>query len=327
MFPEEIEKRKGGKFEYDLSLLNVIKEMNDSLQPLESKLLLENIDEIHPNIFILGLPRSGTTLLSQLLFNNLDLACTNNLIARFWDAPLCGCYLSKAVIGNARAQSYDSLYGKTNNIECPHEFGNFWNKHLLIENFQDLYSEDISKKIDWEKLQMVILNMNRIFGKGLVYKTLEITARHFRKFHDIFSRSLYIYIHREPIDIAVSIAKARLDYYNNINTWWSSIPAEYAELEDKPYWEQIAGQIYYLRNLHDTNILPVKTERVIHVNYEDVCNNPTALLDQVIAKSTKLFDYPIKKLNTPLPLSPTKPMVDKQYENKLREGLAHFNLL
>src|SRR5581483_9026315 len=92
---DEISAREKGKHSYNVSDYDFLTGLNKQLIPLESELLDMNVTEEFSNIFILGLPRSGTTLLSQIIFNNLDLACTNNLIARFWDAPLCGTHLSK----------------------------------------------------------------------------------------------------------------------------------------------------------------------------------------------------------------------------------------
>src|SRR5688572_30011389 len=52
-----------------------------------------------PVVYIVGAPRSGTTLVSQLLAKYLDVGYINNLIARFWMRPLAGIRLSEICLG------------------------------------------------------------------------------------------------------------------------------------------------------------------------------------------------------------------------------------
>ena len=95
-----------------------------SLDTLESE-LESGEDEVYSNIFVMGLPRSGSTLLTQILYNNTDLYCTNNLIARFWDTPLVGTQLSKLTIPKVALSEYETFYGRTFVIDQPHEFSRF----------------------------------------------------------------------------------------------------------------------------------------------------------------------------------------------------------
>ena len=43
--------------------------------------------EGRPIIFVMGLPRSGTTPLVQLLVQKFKLGYVTNLVARFWESP------------------------------------------------------------------------------------------------------------------------------------------------------------------------------------------------------------------------------------------------
>ena len=76
------------------------------LADLENELTL-NAKEEYCNIFILGLPRSGTTLLSQIIYAGTNCLCVNNLMARFTDAPLVGAMVSKLSITKSFAFVYD----------------------------------------------------------------------------------------------------------------------------------------------------------------------------------------------------------------------------
>ena len=90
-----------------------LEKLNEDISELEKELCISSLRETYPNLFILGLPRSGTTFLNQLLFSCLDIVCTNNFMARFPNAPLVGGYLSKIVLGYYKPKRFNSIYGKT----------------------------------------------------------------------------------------------------------------------------------------------------------------------------------------------------------------------
>ena len=103
--------RQGGyqrddKAEHFLDRLNL---NLTSIEPLKDELP----DRTWPLVFVLGLPRSGTTLLTQLLGHSLDVAVVNNLVARFWLAPVTGMRLSRIILGDEVHTNFLSDYGKT----------------------------------------------------------------------------------------------------------------------------------------------------------------------------------------------------------------------
>ena len=147
-----------------------------------------------PTIFIFGLPRSGTTLLYQLLAQCLDVGYVNNLIAKFWLAPVIGVELSKAVLGERRHSSYSSNLGQTTEAHGPHEFAYFWRHWLKVYGLDDVLTfNDPKSNIDWKGLVRTVRGMQSAFGKGMVFKTM-YAANHLTRFSENFSQSIFIYI-------------------------------------------------------------------------------------------------------------------------------------
>ena len=68
-----------------------------------------------PIVYIVGAPRSGTTLLSQVLSRYLRVGYIDNLIARFWLRPSVGITLSRILLGESGrdAIAFDSRHGVT----------------------------------------------------------------------------------------------------------------------------------------------------------------------------------------------------------------------
>ncbi|MFB6307128.1 MAG: hypothetical protein ABEH43_09120, partial [Flavobacteriales bacterium] len=130
-FKKEAKARKP-EFSYDVESLRFFEKFNDSLLDMN-----DNLFRINPspniNFFVMGLPRSGTTLLTQLLYNTLDIDCINHFVAKFWKTPLVGCYFSKYFLNNQNAINYSSKYAKSWQIRAPHEFSWFWHRAFLID--------------------------------------------------------------------------------------------------------------------------------------------------------------------------------------------------
>lgn len=316
-----------GYFKYDhLTDGEFLLKMNKSLANLEKELLNKKLTEDYPNIFILGLPRSGTTLMSQIIFNHFDLACTNNLISRFWEAPLVGANLSRITVGKEKDSSYKSFYAKTDHITSPHEFSYFWRKMLHIDDPGNYDPNEVAKKINWDHLKNIIVNMNHVFGSGMVFKTLEYSGFFLEQFSKLFTKSLFIYVKRNPLDTAISIAKARMTFNNNLTDWWGSYPLEYNSIKDKPFETQIAGQMFHLKAMFEKNIKDFP-HKVVKVNYEEVCNDPQKFFNEVRSKIKSLYNIEFTQIGNMAPLKLSVPVIDAPTTNKLRAALKQYGLL
>jgi hypothetical protein len=326
MATEEFEHRKGGKFPYDISTLDFTGKMNDALASLEAELMNKSPEEVYPNIFIIGLSRSGTTLLSQTLFNCLDIACTNNLMAKFWKTPLVGAHLSKMVLNNEKSRSYESNYGRTKDAYAPHEAGWFWSRLFNVDPLKPTNPGN-SGEIDWQYLRSVFININHILTKPVVYKPAESIVTYLEEFDKCFTKPIYIYIERDVTDVAISHANARIDYYGSLDTNWSSPlfkPEEYKELENQPYEIQIAGQIFYFSKVCNEKLSNIGWERVIKIKYESFCSNPQAVIDEVKNRISKNYNYTINQVATPPAFDISHPTIDTAIKERLRSGLLNF---
>ena len=295
--------------------------INRALSAIEDDLLVD-AQEQYANIWILGLPRSGTTLLSQILFNCLDVACTNSLMARFWQAPIVGCALSHAVLGDEKSDDYTSHYARTNDVRSPHEFSYFWRRALRIDDLATYNPAAQAGSIDWARLRSELLNMNQIMDKGFVFKVLEFAGYHLERFARMLPKSLFVYVERDPCDVAASLACARVAQCGNLEEWWSSYPPEYAELVGLPPEEQIAGQVFYLRRMYDRGFRCLPEGRLVCVSYTDLCKAPQAFLDVVLERLSVLSDeYPKQVARPPEAFVPTSPDVSPDIAQRLSDAL------
>jgi LPS sulfotransferase NodH len=235
-----------------------------------------------PIVYIAGTPRSGTTLLSQILSHCLDVGYINNLIAKFWMRPSVGIRLSRAVLGDdpGRFLDFESNYGTTQGAAGPHEFGYFWRHWLRLDTARThhLTTEEL-RRVDKAGFKKALEHdMLANFGKALVTKNV-ICGFHAECLTGLHPNSLFITINRDPYETARSILHARQTRYGDYAVWWSLKPKAWPLHAADPA-EEVALQV-----LHCRKELEAETNRPgvrsLHVSYEELCENPQATLRQV----------------------------------------------
>lgn len=273
------QKRKGAYYK-DPAEENFLEELNEYLQPRELDTYLD-IAPPHPHIFIFGLPRSGTTLLSQVIAHGLDVGYINNFVARFWLAPVHGIKLSQSILKKEPEPSFRSDFGATGSLKDIHEFGYFWRKWLHKDALEGIKNaESLEDKIDWEGLVRSLANIQAELDKPMVYKNIFGAYHTPRLTKALNTKALWIYIERDPLDVAVSILNARKKFYHDINTWWSYAPPNYEELLKLDHWGQIAGQIHYLKEYYYQQIERMESiQPVLPIKYEQLTQDPVAVLN------------------------------------------------
>ncbi len=277
----------------------------------------------YPFIFVFGLPRSGTTLLGQLIAYSFDIGYIDNLAARFWLAPVHGIHLSKSVLGNEKKVAFESDYARTSNVADLHEFGYFWRHWLKKETADDhIHCQEREGEIDWEGLKTTLSNIQREFDKALIFKNM-FGAYHLKTLSRVLEKALWVYIKRDPLDVAISILEARKKHYDDLNTWWSNIPLEYNELKDLDYYQQIAGQVVYLGRFYDreTQQLSKLFNNVVEVNYREMCFGPAAILNRIEEACYRNWQFELKRAANPPVSFPFRTYNDRQAEK------GKFNLL
>lgn len=279
--------RKKG-FVKDKTDENFLKQFNDYLVDFERDNYRDNLSIDHPLIFVFGLPRSGTTLMSQLVAYGLEVGYINNFIARFWKVPVTGIKLSK-VLFKQNDISYESNYATTKHLTDIHDFGYFWRTYLKKESLEDVaHYKERENEIEWQLLYKIIANIQNEFGMGWAAKNL-FGSYHIKKFTEIFRKVLFVYIERDTLDSAISILIARKKYYFDLSKWWSCAPPEIEQIKSLPYMQQIAGQVYYLKRFFDKQ--DAENKNVVKIQHKDVCQKPKYVLNFIQLSCKELFNY------------------------------------
>lgn len=265
------------EFEKDPEGEAFLEHLNAILEPHERD-SYRKISDSTPTLHVIGVPRSGTTLLGQLVARHLDVGYINNLIAAFWRAPVFGLRLSNKLLDSVRPPTLESTLGRTESLAGPHEFGYFW-KHWLKSD--DLtFGKTASEEINWTDLARVFANIAAAARRPVVFKSF-LLAAYLEEMLEAAPRTCFLWVRRDLVDSARSLVDARVTMYGSRDSWMSIKPPQYDQLITKHYWQQVAGQVYHLDRLIDAQVRRVQHNNVLEIHYEDLCLHPVDTLDHV----------------------------------------------
>lgn len=259
------------------------------LQPGIAEMTLPDI----PPVFIVGPPRSGTTLLYQLMAASLDVGYINNFMARFWLAPVVGAYLSAQVLGISKQADVHSDLGRTKGLGGVHEFGYFWKRFFPGKTD---YAADIDAESE-ALLKREVGTMQSVLGKRLVFKNLTCGLR-IAPLAKVFGEPVFIEVRRSPLANAMAILKARRKFHGNEDVWWSLEPGNLDELKKLPVPLQLEAQICRLREDISSAVKRTGARHMV-VAYEDLCTNTEEILRDLAEFISVLFVAPCEATLTP----------------------------
>jgi len=241
--------------------------------------VLERDCEIeHPFVFIIGAPRAGTTVLTQVLAYCLDAGYICNLAARFWLVPVVGIRLACEVLGDDITPGFDSRYAITDGAVGVHEFGYFWQRWLYVHSNTD--GANIGDRpIDQWGLQAALANIQGEFGKPVVMKGIWPAYVASQMASMLNGKVVWVNIERDPVDNCISLLEGRRNR-GGIDEWccgWVPPEPTFSKLSSLEPYGQIAGQVTYWRKYY--------AEMATHtVALADLCAGPMSIIEQVRGK-------------------------------------------
>jgi hypothetical protein len=259
---------------------------SELLEPVENRLISADHEPSYSPIFIIGVPRSGTTLLYQIITYCFNVCYISNLVSRrFSNIPCVASYPLSLINGCNYPGHFKSWYGHISGWRAPSQAWKFWERWFPFEDQRYIRPEEISGS-SIKKMRNTVLLMQDIYRRPFVNKTLNLGVR-LLPLNRAFPEALFVRMRRNRIDIAQSILKGRKEYNGDINEWFSAKPLEFDRLSDKDYITQVCGQIYYLEMDMDRDIQRIGSNRCIDVQYEYLCRNPKG----VIAAIKKFYNH------------------------------------
>jgi hypothetical protein len=238
------------------------------------------IPDSAPPVFIVGAPRTGSTLLYQLLTQRFRVGYISNLASLFFKSLYIGVRLHRQAFGDAPHDSFSSDYGRTSGWKAPSECGKFWYQWFPQE--PHFVSADDWRPGQYDRLRDTVAAIAQMLEVPFVFKNLTCGQR-LQVLPLVFPEARYIFAVRDPLDTAQSILRRRIAHGGDKSEWSSVKPPNYAELARLPYPAQIVGQVYWTERQIQEDLSRLPANRRLTVHYENLCDDPSGELDQIAA--------------------------------------------
>jgi hypothetical protein len=229
-----------------------------------------------PIIFIVGVPRSGTTLLYQLMAKHLDVVYITNAIARYWLAPLWAFQRH----GIETPTELRSHLGHSEGSSAPHEFGWFWEHHAPVEDSHHRVGSELDV-FDWDTIRAELEAIAGWSQRPLVLKSLVALDYHIPRFARELAGATFVRIERDPRFTAQSLLEARRKRYGDDKIWWSIRPRDVDAWLDRDPVEQVAHQIGDVSRHIQSGLATLPSERWISLRYEELVVDPVKEMEKL----------------------------------------------
>lgn len=261
--------------------------LNTVVAPVQVALESDCAEPRIPPVFILGAPRSGTTVVSQLLAATGLFGMATNFVARFWQAPALGMMIQDALgLLNERLESsFHSKRGVTQGWTEPSEFGYFWSRWFDLGQPTHALGEAERGRFDAVGLRRSLAAMERAAGLPLAMKNNTWFTLNADLLAEAFPGCVLVVCEREPFFVAQSIWLQRLDLFGDASKWWSVRPADYAEVAELPPLAQVAAQAVSIAAGMTASLSKAGAAQIVRVPYEELASDPRAAIRGIISRA------------------------------------------
>ncbi len=232
----------------------------------------------HSPVFIIGAPRTGSTILNQLITNHFDVTYISNLADVFYKNLPFGIYVSNKLYHSQPHQTTTSRYGNTRHLgmSAPSEGGDFWYRWLPKEKHFIDFDEVCEALI--KEIRASIFSIINYWQRPFLFKNLNMGQR-MRLVREITPHAKFIWIRRDPLYTAQSILVARRTLGVLPGQLWSVRPVNDTYLTTLDEIPLVVQQVYSLERqiVEDRQLFPAAS--FIEVTYETLCSQTEKQLD------------------------------------------------
>jgi len=233
-----------------------------------------------PPLFLVGSPRSGSTVAYQLITSAFEVDYPSNLAALFHHSLYLGMAAQRRAFGQGAHASLRSENGRTPGWRGPHQLAEFWYRWFPRDSH--FVAGDYADAAHFAELRRTLGAIARRSGRPFVVKNLN-NGQRLQAFRRVLPEALFVFCRRDPLETAASILSGRKRVLHDEEAWWGVEPANVAELRRLPYPEQVVRQVYHVEKQIEQDLRLFDDRQHMVLRLEDLRRDPAAVLDAVEA--------------------------------------------
>ena len=233
--------------------------------------------EASDSLFIVGLPRSGTTLAYELVAHAFDVAYFSKVYNYTFGLPNLTTRLATR-FGRRPAPKYESSYGSIQGAFAPAEHHHFWRswfpEHARLGHY---VPKDAIPDSGKRAMNKALASLGEIAGRPFVFKDVYLTLSVEAVLEKVRGSRLLV-ISRDTDAVAASVYRKR-SQIGGTGDWWSIRPPLSDTVATSSLPEQVAFQCVRSRQLLERQLARADAERIRVVEYAAICDSPRSFIE------------------------------------------------
>ncbi|MCR9198211.1 MAG: sulfotransferase [Planctomycetaceae bacterium] len=249
-------------------------------------------DSSHPLLLIVGAPRSGTSLVYQVLSRYLDVTYPSNASVMFPRSPITATRIQERFRIH-RAPKYRSFYGQTCRLTDTNDAFEIWNRWLGDDRYHPaatLSSEQISD------MRSFFSRWTHTFHKPLLNKNNRNSLA-IRLLSDVLPQARFLIVRRNPVMVAQSLITARKRIQGDVRAPWG-LEAKAAGGDPLGHVDAVCQQLTAIEQEMERQLQFVHADRVFGMTYEGFCEQPVPMIRSLIDQFDDIRVNPCSDLNS-----------------------------
>lgn len=251
-----------------------------------------------PLLLVVGPPRSGTTLVAQLLTDYLDVSYFSNLNGLFTRSPLSAQRLLQRV-QPALNREYRSLFGVTAGLHGANDGFHIWNRFLGGDRYRPATDLNTSER---ERLREFFDRWLTITGKPLLNKNNRNLACA-DLLADVLPNAFFICVTRDPVHVAQSLMKARHWVQGDARYGWGLFAENASDSSESAIVDAVCNQLEQNMRCAAAMCAHIPEQRWLDVRYESFCDDPGAVVREILARTPNVVLRPGRALDVVRPMA------------------------
>lgn len=250
-----------------------------ALAPLEAALVRDQrFDALGPPCFVVGPPRSGTTLFYEALVTRLRFAYLSNLAHRFYRTPAAATRLGRGAVLSWRGE-FASELGHIEGWGSPSEGGWIWRRWIPEES--RLTAADAAGR-PVRAMRGTVAAVSRTLGAPFICKNVMHSVQ-LPLIDAVYPGALFLEVRRDASDTVRSIVRARARGRADgpDAAWFSVRPSGWESAANASAVGQACFQVTGVRADIEGDARALGPDRHLAIEYADVCERPRKTFERI----------------------------------------------
>lgn len=232
-----------------------------------------HLENRYPPLFVVGTPRSGTTVVIQHIINTFELGYFPNLSKAHPKA--CVFFAWRARRRHRFTPSYESRYGIIDGPMAPSDGWDIFHRWFPRYDHSQPVRED-----HFYELRNIVRMLEVIFDAPFANKNNANSTR-IPYLDAIFPTALFVHVTRDVHDTVFSILESRRRNAVGEDEWWGASPPQFYDRRFDSELERVVHQVWGIERTIAASLERVPAQRRVTVPYDAFCERPAQLVEWV----------------------------------------------